>query len=509
MSVAPERAPQQRPAETVADRLERLWSHRLGLALVALGVLAALVVFAVRQTYPNYDTYYALLWGQELFNGHLPDYHTFRPPTPHPLSTFVGWLMAPFGTAGARILVLASLLGFVGLLVIVFRFTQRLLGSFVALIAVAVLLTRTDIELLALRAMFDLPFYVLVFGAAALELRRPRCGWPVLALLALAGLLRPEAWLLGGVYWLYLIPVTPRPQLVRLAALVVAAPVIWLLGDLIVEGNPLYSLTETREVAGQFGRNRGLLEAIELIPDHLAGNDKIVTVGVGGLGLVYAVALLRRRAAIPLALGALGVLTFLIIVAAGLSAIPRYLTIPSLLLSLCVAVALGGWAVARERWLRIAGIAIAIVSVALIARQIPQYEKDRSRLDHQATFVAEQHRDLLALLDDPRLVPLLQDPACWPITTPTHSAIPVIRYETGLPKRALQASIQQDQAPPTGLLLTSRTFQFEPASGRRALGASASASAKWWSNVKLPGYDRVARHGRWRAFENCRPSSAA
>src|SRR5690606_33096993 len=100
-------------------------------------------------------------------------------------------------------------------------------------------------------------------------------------------------------------------------------------------------------------------------------------------------------------------------------------------------------------------------------------------------------------------------PACWPITTPTHSAIPVIRYETGLPKRALQASIQQREAPPTGLLLVSRTFQFEPASGRRALGASSSASAKWWSNVRLPGYDRVARHGRWRAFENCRPPGAA
>ena len=66
------------------------------------------------------------------------------------------------------------------------------------------MLTRTDMQLLALRAMFDLPFYLMVFGAALVELRRPRAGWPVLVLLALAGLLRPEAWLLGGVYWLWL-----------------------------------------------------------------------------------------------------------------------------------------------------------------------------------------------------------------------------------------------------------------------------------------------------------------
>ncbi len=362
---------------TIAERFERHWSKAWGWALVCVGVLGALGVFVGRPTYPNYDTYYTLVWGQEIYGGHLPDYHVFRPPTPHPLATFVGWLAAPFGTDGDRLLVLASLLLFVGLLVIVFRFTQRLLGSLVALVAVLAVLTRTDVEFLALRAMADLPFYVLVFGAAAYELRRPRSGWPVLVLLAVAGLLRPEAWLLSGAYWLYLIPVTSRPQLVRLALLVVAAPVIWLAADTIVEHAPLYSLTETRDVAGQIGRNRTVFQAIGLIPDHLGATDKVINFGVGGLGFLLALALLRERALIPLALGALGVVTFLIIVAAGLSAIPRYLTVPSLLLTMCVAVALTGWTVARERWLRIAAIAVAVISVLAIARQLPQLNKDR------------------------------------------------------------------------------------------------------------------------------------
>ena len=65
-----------------------------------------------------------------------------------------------------------------------------------------------------------------------------------------------------------------------------------------------------------------------------------MTVGVGGLGLLLALYLLRRRALLPVALGGLGVATFLAIAAAGLSVIPRYMTIPSILLSLCVAVAL-------------------------------------------------------------------------------------------------------------------------------------------------------------------------
>jgi hypothetical protein len=486
---------------TIAERLERLWSTRLGYALVALGTLGVLGIWVGRQTYPNYDSFWTLVWGQQLFDGHLPDYDVFRPPTPHPLATFVGWLAAPFGTSGARLLVLASLLLYLGLLIIVFRFTQRLLGSFVGLIAVVVVLSRTDIDLLALRAMFDLPFYVLVFGAATLELKRPRIGWPVLLLLAIAGLLRPEAWLLAGVYWLYLVPTTSRPALIRLALLVAAAPVIWLACDWIVQGQPLYSLTETRDVAGQFGRNRGLVEAVKAVPDYLAGNSKPVTVGVGGMGLVLALLLLRRRAWVAVALGGLGVLTFLLIAAAGLSVIPRYLTIPSLLLSLCVAVALGGWTVARERWLRLVAIAVAIVSVAVIAWRAPTYHRYVSTLNAQAVFVAQQHHDLIGVMNDPRVVPLLQ--GCWPITTPTHSAIPVIRYETGLPKRALQASIQQTAPPTHGLLFVSKTFQYEPAAARATVGTGGSASARWWSNLALPGYEKVAQQGRWTVYARC------
>ena len=88
--------------------------------------------------------------------------------------------MAPFGTASDRILVLLSLFGLIGFYVVTFVFTERLLGRVIALLAVAVMVTRTDMQLLALRAMFDLPFYLMIFGAALLELRRPRCGWPVL-----------------------------------------------------------------------------------------------------------------------------------------------------------------------------------------------------------------------------------------------------------------------------------------------------------------------------------------
>ena len=68
--------------------------------------------------------------------------------------------------------------------------------------------------------------------------------------------------------------------------------------------------------------------------------------------------------------------TFLIIAAAGLSVIPRYMTIPSLLLSLCVAVALGGWTLVHERTPRRIAIGIAILSVLVIGWRAPHIGRD-------------------------------------------------------------------------------------------------------------------------------------
>ena len=501
MSVTdPSAPPAPEPASPPAAPGAR-WDHRLTYALTGLGALIAVAVFVVYRTYPNYDTYYTLVWGKELANWQLPDYDVFRTPTPHPLSTLVAWAMAPFGTASDRILVLASLFGLLAFYVVAFVFTERLLGRLIALIAVAVLLTRTDMQLLALRAMFDLPFYLMVFGAALLELRRPRCGWPVLLVLALAGLLRPEAWVLGGVYWLYLTPVTPRPVLVRYALLVVAAPLLWMASDLVVTGEPLYSLTSTREVSGEFGRNRGVIDAIGNIPEFAGGNDRIVTVGVGGMGLLLAIYILRRRAALPLALGGLGVATFLIIAAAGLSVIPRYMTIPSLLLSLCVAVALAGWTLVREPVPRRVAIGIAVVSVLLIGWRAPEIANDFRKLADQATFIEAQHTGLKQILDAPRAAEALQQ--CRPITVPTHSAIPVIRYETGLPKDALEASIGQDRPPSAGVLLIGRTFNFEPGSGRATVASARPSARKPWSNKRRPGFERLGRNRRWAVYARC------
>ena len=80
----------------------------------------------------------------------------------------------------------------------------------------------------------------------------------VLVLLALAGLLRPEAWVLAGLYWLYLWPAATTGERVRTAALVVAAPLIWAGTDWIVTGDPLHSLHGTAALAEEADRRRSL-----------------------------------------------------------------------------------------------------------------------------------------------------------------------------------------------------------------------------------------------------------
>ena len=114
-------------------------------------------------------------------------------------------------------------------------FTERLLGRLIALIAVAVMLTRTDMQLLALRAMFDLPVLPDGLRRRVLELRR--------AALRLAGARaararRPAA--PGGMAARRRLLALARARhaapdvLLRYALLVAAAPLLWLASDLIV-----------------------------------------------------------------------------------------------------------------------------------------------------------------------------------------------------------------------------------------------------------------------------------
>src|SRR3954453_16226898 len=181
------------------DRGERL--ARIVFALLCLGFLVGFFVFP---TYPRYDSYYSLLWGRDGLQGQMPVFDAFRYPTEHPLSIVAGAVLSLFGQIGDRLWVLMILGTFLALIAGVYRLGRLAATPLVGAIAAALLLTRFDYAFLAARGYIDIPYMALVVWAAALEAGRPRRGTPVFLLLAGAGLLRPEAWLLAALYWCWM-----------------------------------------------------------------------------------------------------------------------------------------------------------------------------------------------------------------------------------------------------------------------------------------------------------------
>src|SRR5918998_45721 len=156
--------------------------RRMLLDATAAAVVGLLVFAAFGHAFLNYDTFYSLVWGDDLVHGRQPQFEVPVAPTPHPLA-----------------LVIVSI-GF--LAVGLFRLGHELFAWPVGLLAAAIFLTRVPPLNFGIRGYVDLPTIALIVWAAVLEVRRPRRGTAVLVLLGLAGLLRPGAWLLAPAYWL-------------------------------------------------------------------------------------------------------------------------------------------------------------------------------------------------------------------------------------------------------------------------------------------------------------------
>ncbi len=196
---APANAPSGSRSAGVPAPLRRLGAP---LAIVA-GAVALRVASGVG--FANYDTLYALVWGQQAARGETPQYGIPLAPTPHPLVEALGVVSAPLGPRAAERIAVA--LGFLALSACgwaVYRLGALWFNRPAGALAAVVLVTREPALSYGVRAYVDLPYLALVLGALVVETRRPRAGAPVLVLLALAGLLRPEAWVLSGGYWGYL-----------------------------------------------------------------------------------------------------------------------------------------------------------------------------------------------------------------------------------------------------------------------------------------------------------------
>src|SRR5262249_59568385 len=112
----------------------------------------------------------------------------------------VGRVTSPFGEAPITVTMIIAYLSLGLIAFFVHRLGATWFDRPIGAVAALFVLTRAPFLSNGLRAYIDLPYIALCLGALLVETRRPRAGWPVLALLALAGLLRPEAWLFSLAY---------------------------------------------------------------------------------------------------------------------------------------------------------------------------------------------------------------------------------------------------------------------------------------------------------------------
>jgi hypothetical protein len=262
-----------------------------------------------------------------------------------------------------------------------------------------------------------------------LEGTRLRRGTPVFLLLAAAGLLRPEGWFLAALYWLWMAWRASWPERVRYAALAAIGPVGWCGLDAIVTGDPLFSLHYTSASAEDLGRSLPLSQLPSQLPGFFEDLVKLPVLVAALLGIALGAVISPRRIVMPAVLVAAGLGTFILLAAAGASVIERYLTVPALALMVFAAVALGGFTMLEKGRLRTGWMAAAaLVVVAGVAYTATHL--NLSRFDNELRFRGQAHRDLTAVLDDPRVKAGLK---CGPLTGPNHKIVPDSRWIAGLP----------------------------------------------------------------------------
>jgi hypothetical protein len=458
--------------------------------------------------FPNYDTVYMLVWGDELAHGTSPDTGAPLAPTPHPLAELWGLVISPFGAVSASDLttVLAYLaLGAIAYLV--YRLGELWFDRAIGVVAALLVLTRAPFLSNGLRAYVDLPYIALVLAALVVETKRARAGWPVLALLAVAGLLRPEAWLFSAVYIAYLL-LEPDPargrfalrrrpdvdggELLSLVALAASGPILWGIFDLITAGDLLYSFTGTRDTVESLQRETGPIDLVRYGPRRLGEVMQIPGLLGAAAGMVLGLAFMRSRAAIGVVAAVLAGVAFAILACAGLAVIPRYTMLAAAVLCVFAALALLGWRLLgqehpwRRRWQLIA----AVVAVAFLVQAPQQWDYLKTvhdDLDDQSAIESDLHD----LADSGAF-----DPGCVPISVPNHRAVPRLAAWLDLRPSQIVSSSEQHQ-PARGYFLDPANedvvhhFVLDPNDPRRL------------STKVPPGFRQVDRNESWILYAKC------
>jgi hypothetical protein len=465
------------------------------LAILA-GALALWLIAGVG--FVNYDTLYALVWGAQLTRGETPQYGLPIAPTPHPLVEALGIPLAPLGASAQTAIVVA--LAFVALATcawLVYRLGSEWFGRAAGLVAALVLITRVPVLSYGVRAYVDVPYVLFVLAALLLETRRRRAGAPVLVLLALAGLLRPEAWAFSALYWCYLAwasrrtyPSRSAAQLARLALLAASAPLIWVGSDLLVTGDPMWSLTNTRHTATTLGRAKGIGDVPEYIPRRIGEVLQPAALLGAVLGGILCLSWLRARAALGAIAGVVAVLVFAATASAGLPIDTRYAFLSGAILCVFCGAGAFGWTALpkddrrRRPWMA-AGAVVVVALLATLPGQLRSAHRELAKLSRQQSIQS----DLTALVRNGTIAL-----RCGPVGVPNHAPIPLLAlYLKTSPARVVSA-----EAAPIG-----RGTYVDPASQEVEREYVLDPKDPHRPVSIPPGFAEIGANGSWLIFARC------
>jgi hypothetical protein len=475
---------------------------------VWVAAVTAVLLLLFPLGFPNYDTVYSLLWGTELADGLSPDRGAALPPTPHPLAELFGLVTAPLGEGAIDLTMVVAYvaLGLVGYLV--YRLGSLWFDRPIGAVAALIVLTRAPYLSNGLRAYIDIPYIALVLAALLIETKRPRAGWPVLALLALAGLLRPEAWLFSLAYLGYL-ALAPRSDgtksslgvdlsahrrkwLIGMAVLALAAPLLWALFDWITAGSPTYSFTGTRETVETLERQTGPVDLVLYGPRRLG--EVLQWPGMVGAagGVALGLAFLRRRSTIGIVAVVLALAAFAVLACAGLAIIPRYTMLAAAILAVFAALALLGWRLLEpgHSWRRPWQAFAAVVALMFVLWGPNQYDL-LARVDTDLTNQSEIEGDLDDLADSAAFEPL-----CLPISVPNHRAVPRLAFDLDVRPSEVVSSSEQRQP--------GRGYFLDPASAFVVHNFVLDPNDPARLETSVPrGFRPVARNESWILYRHC------
>ncbi|MDA0159596.1 hypothetical protein OM076_04920 [Solirubrobacter ginsenosidimutans] len=442
--------------------------------------LGALVAWAlVGAGFLNYDTAYSLLWGGDVAHLRQPDFSVPVAPTPHPLATALGVVLTPFGDAGQTLWVVIAFLSLGALAWVTYELGAHWFGPAAGAVAGIVILTRIPVLSFGVRAYVDIPYVALALGAVLAE-ARGRGPRTVLVLLGLAGLLRPEAWLFAFAYAAY-------KRDLKLLPWAAAAPVIWMAHDLVLAGDPLHSLLGTRDNAEVLQRTTGLLAVPSTVPRRLGEILREPGLLGAAAGGILVLALMRRKAALPIAAGFVSIAAFCVLAAAGLPILGRYLLLPAAILAIFCGAGMFGWLQLdredpwRNRWMAI-GAVVLLAFVVFAPGQVNRIDDLRGSMGTQQEILSDLH----AITDE---IP------CRPVAVPNHRPVPHVALWTGIPPGEI-VSAQLEQ-PTKGVYLdpanerVRRNFTLDP-HDPKTLTASVP-----------PGFQRAAENPSWVVYSHC------